>query len=251
MGSSYWTIALQAINFLVLVWLLQRLLYRPVLAVIESRRAISARALAEAAHTKAIAEEARATLDRERVALVAEHDEVIEKAAAEAAHEREALIEKARREAQALEIETRQQLERERAEFNATVIAEAAQLAVEIAHRLLASAMPNRAIEPFVARAANAIAAMTESERHRLLLPGEAVTMVSATPLADDERAVATARLSTVLGRPLAPSFAVSPDLIAGIELRFPRAVLRHNWQDDLASALKDLTPHERSAANP
>jgi F-type H+-transporting ATPase subunit b len=250
MGSSYWTILLQAINFLVLIWLLQHFLYRPVLGVIESRRAISARAMAEAAHSKEVAEEARQSLDRERVALVAERDDVLEKAAVEAAREREALLEKARREAQALEAETREQMARERAAFHATVIAEAAQLAIEIAHRLVASAQLAAKIDPFLERAGATIAAMTDAERNRLLLPGESLILVSAVPLDERQRAAATAQLSRALGRALTLSFVDSVDLIAGIELRFPRAVLRHNWRDDLASALKDLTSDERLTAN-
>ena len=37
-GLSGWTLALQAINFLVLAWLLQRLLYRPLVRVIAERK---------------------------------------------------------------------------------------------------------------------------------------------------------------------------------------------------------------------
>ncbi len=250
MGTSYWTIALQAVNFLVLVWLLQRFLYRPVLAVIERRRAISERALAEAARAKDAAENTRRSLDSERGHLVEERDTLLEKAGAEAAREREALLEKARSEAQALEEQTRQQMERERAEFNETVIAEAAKLAIEIARRLLSSAQPTNLVEPFVARAAATLAAMPEGERARMLLPDESLTLVSARLLDEDQRSNATMRISHALGRPVPISFGEEPALVAGIELRFPRAVLRHNWRDDLAAALKDLTTHERSAAN-
>lgn len=250
MGASYWTIVLQATNFLVLVWLLQRFLYRPVLAVIERRRAISEHALAEAQHMKKAAEEVRRSLDQECVAIVAERDKFLEKAATEAAREREALLETARSEAQTLEAETRRQMENERAEFTATIIAEAAKLAIEIAGRLLASAKPTNPIEPFLDRAAAAIAGMPQSERDRLLLPGEALTLVSARALDENQRSTSVARLAAALGRPVAVSFAESSDLIAGIELRFPRAILRHNWRDDLASALKDLTLHERPATN-
>lgn len=250
MGSSYWTIALQAINFLVLVWLLQRFLYRPVLAVIERRRAISEHALAEAAQAKAATEEVRHALEQERVTIVAERDRLLEKAATEAERERDGLLEKARNEAQALEVQTRRQLERERAEFNETIIAEAAKLAIEIASRLLATAKPSNPIEPFLERAADTIAAMPASERDRLLLPGEPLTLVSALYLDENQRAIAAARLGVAFGRPVLPSFMQSADLIQGIELRFPRAILRHNWRDDLATALKDITLHERPATN-
>jgi F-type H+-transporting ATPase subunit b len=42
------TVVLEAANFLVLVWLLKRFLYRPIMAVIEKRRADSEKMLADA-----------------------------------------------------------------------------------------------------------------------------------------------------------------------------------------------------------
>lgn len=250
MASSYWTIALQAVNFLILVWLLQRLLYRPVLAVIEKRRVIAERALAEAAEVKEKAEEARRSLERERAGFVVDRDALMEKAAAEAARECAISLEGARSQAQRLELQTRQQMERERAQFNETVIAEAAQLAIEIARRLLATSQPTNPIDPFLERVAATLAAMPPSDRDRLVLPGETLTLISAIPLDEAQRRACTTRVSTALGAPIALSFGEFADLIAGIELRFPRLILRHNWRDDLAAALKDLALHEQSAAN-
>ncbi len=250
MGSSYWTIALQAVNFLILVWLLQRFLYRPVLGVIESRRTIAEHALADAAHVKELAEQSRRSLDRERAQLVDERDALLQKATAEVAREREALLDAARGEAQALETQTRQKMERERAEFNGAVIAEAAKLAVEIARRLLATSQPVDSLDPFLERVVTALAAMSPAERGRLLFPGEGLTLVSAAPLDDIQRDACSRRLATALGRPVSIAFEDAADLIAGIELRFPRAILRHDWRDDLAAALKDLDSHERPATN-
>ncbi|PPC85052.1 MAG: ATPase, partial [Methylocystis sp.] len=39
MRFDWWTLGLQTVNFAVLVWLLHRLLYRPVLRMIDARRA--------------------------------------------------------------------------------------------------------------------------------------------------------------------------------------------------------------------
>jgi len=242
MASTYWTIALQAINFLVLVWLLQRFLYKPVLSVIESRRAISDHALAEAAAAKEAAERERQSLELDRSNIVAERDSLIEKAAAEAARERELVIERARDEALAIELENRRQIERERAELQDTVIAEAAKLAVGLSRRLLTSSAPSGALDPFLERAVAKLASMPSAERERLLAPGEGLLLVSAASIGEAQRAACMARIAAVLGRPVAVSFAVSPELIAGIELRFPRAVLRHNWHEELSDALKELT---------
>ena len=69
MHAGGWTIAFQAVNFLVLVWLLQRFLYQPILAVIDRRKAESDRVLRDAAEAKQAADALRQELDRERTGL--------------------------------------------------------------------------------------------------------------------------------------------------------------------------------------
>ena len=49
MRIDWSTLALQLANFAILVWLLQRLLYRPVLRVLDARRAAADRERTEAA----------------------------------------------------------------------------------------------------------------------------------------------------------------------------------------------------------
>ena len=49
MQIDWWTFALQTINFVVLVWLLWRVLYKPVREVIEKRKALAESAFAQGA----------------------------------------------------------------------------------------------------------------------------------------------------------------------------------------------------------
>ncbi|MBS0305300.1 MAG: F0F1 ATP synthase subunit B, partial [Proteobacteria bacterium] len=48
MKIDWWTLALQAVNALVLIWLLSRVLYRPVARVIAERGEAAAKLLADA-----------------------------------------------------------------------------------------------------------------------------------------------------------------------------------------------------------
>ncbi|AOH87284.1 hypothetical protein AWL63_24355 (plasmid) [Sphingomonas panacis] len=52
MHIDWWTLALQAINVLILVWLLARFLYRPVMKVIADRQAAADALLSEAQSSK-------------------------------------------------------------------------------------------------------------------------------------------------------------------------------------------------------
>ena len=62
MTIDWWTLGLQAVNFLILVWLLTRFLYRPVRRIIEQRKALVDKARDEAEKAKADAEAARQQL---------------------------------------------------------------------------------------------------------------------------------------------------------------------------------------------
>src|SRR6202167_2371189 len=93
---NWFTVAAQAINFLILVWLLKRFLYKPILNAIDEREKGIATQLAAAQATKAEAQhehddfqQKNETFDRERAALM-------KKAADEAQTERQRLLDEAR-----------------------------------------------------------------------------------------------------------------------------------------------------------
>ena len=84
MQIDWWTLALQAINALVLIWLLQHFLFRPVADIIAARRAAADQLLDDARTERdgAHAEHARASAEAE--AQTARRAELMKVAAAEA-----------------------------------------------------------------------------------------------------------------------------------------------------------------------
>ena len=77
MPIDWFTVVAQAINFLILVWLLKRFLYRPILHAIDERKKGIANQLAEAEAKKAEAQKERddfqhknEEFDQERAALL-------------------------------------------------------------------------------------------------------------------------------------------------------------------------------------
>ena len=102
MHLDWWTIALQTINFAVLVWLLRRFLYKPVLRLIDARKAEVQHQYDDA---KAIEDKAKAHLaaiEAERAGMRVERETVLRSAAAAAEEAAEARRSRAEREAQAL-----------------------------------------------------------------------------------------------------------------------------------------------------
>lgn len=101
----------QIVHFLLMVWLLRRLLYQPVMNAFEGRKKKIADALAEAERVAASAAEERATLEAQIAAerrqaqtslqaAVATSEEAAKKRLAEASAEAEAMLAKAREDAE-------------------------------------------------------------------------------------------------------------------------------------------------------
>ena len=84
MQISLWNVALQTINFLVLVVLLQRFLYRPILAVIAERKQKVAREQEAAASVRQQAEQLKQEYQDKLAALQDDKQRVLSQAHAQA-----------------------------------------------------------------------------------------------------------------------------------------------------------------------
>jgi F-type H+-transporting ATPase subunit b len=138
MHLDWWTIGLQTINFGILLWLLHRFLYKPMLAIIDARKAEVQRQFDIA---KAVEEKAKAQLafvEAERAGIASEREAALKAAADQAQEQAQARWTQAEREGQALVDATRKSLAGEREQ----VLDEARHLALDLgadfAQRLLA-----------------------------------------------------------------------------------------------------------------
>ena len=92
MHIDWWTLGLQAVNALVLVWLLAHFLFRPVVDAIGARQKAAGQVLADAQAAKAAAEAEREKAAAETAHLVEHRSEAFKAAEAEAATAKAALI---------------------------------------------------------------------------------------------------------------------------------------------------------------
>jgi len=96
---DWFTVAAQAVNFLVLVWLLQHFLYKPILTAIDARENKIAAGLAAAAARQSEAQKSRDELQTKLKAFDDEGAARLAQAQLEVQKEREQLLDAARREA--------------------------------------------------------------------------------------------------------------------------------------------------------
>src|ERR1700689_4732222 len=99
---NWFTVGAQLINFLILVWLLKRFLYKPILNAIDAREKGIATQLAEANAKMAEAQQERATFQQKNEAFDQEQAALRKKVTDEANAERQRLLDEGRKEADAL-----------------------------------------------------------------------------------------------------------------------------------------------------
>ena len=152
MRFDWSTLALQTVNFGILVWLLHRFLYRPVLRLLDARRGEIDKQYAEAHMAEAKAKDELAAVEAERASIAAERAAALEQASAQAAEAAAARRAQAEREAAELLDGARKTLAAERGLALAQARRAALDLGTDIAGRLLAEVPMKLRAEAWLAR---------------------------------------------------------------------------------------------------
>lgn len=250
MSIDWITVAAQIANFLVLVWLLKRFLYRPILDGIDARERRIADRMQEAGRIREEAEAAEARHETEIARLKAGRKAVMEEVREEAEQDRDALLTKAR------ERLGREQTAREQARAD-----EARRFAADLEYRgasalvaLLRKALRDLAGETLedriVARAAERLPDMADDLADAADKDSDAI-VTSKDPLPEDLQARLTRQINDALPD-IAVRFRADPEQSPGLGLRVGGAQL--GWSADsyvngLQAILEDAR-HGRRQAN-
>jgi F-type H+-transporting ATPase subunit b len=248
MKFDWWTFALQAANFLILVWLLQRFLFKPVKAIVARRKEEISRALTEASAEKESAERLKLEIDAKRSEIGAERQTMIDEARVQLSAERQKMIEEARSEAEKIRDQALKRLDEERAAAGNDLFERTVALATNLAERLLRELDVPSIEQPFLARVIDYLDRLPAEERAKLISQSSASALLVTTahPLGVQEQSEWQEQLAQRLDADLSIKFNADPTLIAGVEVTFPHAILRFNWRDSLAVALKELHTNEQ-----
>ena len=244
MRIDLWTLGLQTINVLILIWILSKFLFRPVVAIIEERRRAAQKLLddAEAAKREAVAARERAEAEAARIA--AARDEVLRHAAQEAEAQRAGALAAAREEADQLRDAAETDARSFRLAEEASASDRSAKLAVDIGGKLLARLPEEARVAGFIDGLAQALASLPETTRRGVGADGKA-RLCAPRPLNAEETQACRHALERALGRPVDFTILVDPSLIAGLELETPHAVVRNSFRADLSRILEELTRHD------
>jgi F-type H+-transporting ATPase subunit b len=248
MHIDLWTLGLQAINVLVLVWLLAHFLFRPIARIVAQRRQAAETLLADAAASRAKAQAEAATITQQRQALADETSRLRAEAHKDAEAERAAQLAQARVEIAQARQDAELALTRERTQQQQELEDRACTLAVDIARRLV-TRLPSHVVTTALARRlAQDIVALPPVERQLLVAGADRLQLVTAVALDTPAQAEILSVLEQALGVRPQLDIHIDPALLGGIELTGPHTLIRNSWRADLERISGELAEHKDAA---
>ncbi|MEL7152199.1 MAG: F0F1 ATP synthase subunit delta, partial [Pseudomonadota bacterium] len=237
----WWGLGLQAINVLILVWLLSRVFWRPIAGAIIRRQDAAQAMLEEGKTAQAKADAALAEVAETRAGIAAEREAILAHAKATAGTVAKAALKDAQTKADAMIAAARTAIDRDRSTARKENATRAAELSVEIAARLLGRFNTPAVQATFLAQLVEAIAGMSASDRTALIASADDIEITTATNPEDAERAKIEQAVKDALDGTPSVRLVTDPDLIAGLELRSGHFVLHNSWRADLENILKEV----------
>jgi F-type H+-transporting ATPase subunit b len=246
MHIDWWTLALQTVNVLILIWLLARFFFRPVTEIVAKRQREASKLLDDAARARRDAIEARAKAEQERAGVVAEREKLITQARNEAQLEKQNMLAQASQEIGKRRDEADAAIARSQAAAEAAVIERAGTLAVDVARRLLDRFRAEDLVAAFIDETCRDLRALSPQARQSLASAAtleHPIEVASAMPLSDDSKRQIGTTLKDVFGRELPLVFRSDPGIINGIELQTQNTIICNSWRADLDRIRRELKP--------
>jgi F-type H+-transporting ATPase subunit b len=256
---DWFTVVAQALNFLILVWLLKRFLYQPVLKAIEEREEKIKTRISEAESQKEQAEEERNAYRRQKRELEEQRDELLEKAHQEAREERRKLLQAARTESEALRTRLRQSIREEyetlHRDLRARLQDEVFAVARKVLDDLASESLEKHMADTFLRRLTGAEADQRTDLAAMLRESGGQVLIRSAFGLPAEQQDQLEQALGGIAGQPVDVQFEEDPGKISGVELTaggykmaWSIADYLQAFEDQLADWLETHSPAEPAA---
>jgi F-type H+-transporting ATPase subunit b len=246
MRIDWWTLALQTVNVLILIWLLARFFFRPVMDIVAKRQREVMKLIDEAEQARHNAAEARAKAEQERAGVAAEREQLITQEHHAAQLEKKNMLAQAEQEIRKHRDEADAAIVRSQAAAEAVVIDRAGTLAVDVAQRLLDRFRAKDLLSIFIDETCRDLHALSPQARQSLsaaATPEHPIGVVSAAPLSDAEKQRIGAALKEVFGRDLPVAFHTDPRIINGLELQGHNTSIRNSWRADLDRIRRELKP--------
>ncbi|WP_051603034.1 ATP synthase subunit B [Simplicispira psychrophila] len=221
---DWFTVGAQVLNFVVLVWLMKRFLYQPVLQAIAAREKRIADQIANAAAKEAQAQTERQAFDAKNTAFDQQRAALLSQATAQATAEGLRLSEEAQKAAEALAAQHQQSLAFQALHLQQLIASRAAHEVFAVVRKTLADlanvGLEERMVEVFMQR----LGALTGPAKEQLVAAlqhsAEPALVRSCFALLAEQQAAICQAIKQAFSADVPLHFETAADAVCGIELR-------------------------------
>ncbi len=242
---DWFTVGAQALNFLILVWLMKHFLYKPILNAIDAREKRVAKGIADADAKKAEAQKERDEFQHKNEEFDQQRAALLTKATDEAKAERQRLLDEARKAADALSAKRQESLRNDAQNLNQAISRRTQQEVFAIARKALTdlatTSLEERMGEVFTRRLREMDGNTKTGLAEAIKTASEPALVRSAFDLAADQRAAIQNALNETFSGDIHLRFETVPDLVSGIELTTNGQKVGWSIADYLASLEKGV----------
>ena len=242
---DWFTVGAQALNFLILVWLMKHFLYKPILNAIDAREKLIATELADAAAKKAEAQKEHEEFQRKNEEFDQQRAALLSKATDEAKTERQRLLDEARKAADALSAKRQEALKNDAHNLSQAISRRTQQEVFAITRKALTdlatASLEERVGEVFTRRLREMDGKAKETLGAALKTAPEPAVVRSAFELPKDQRAAIQNAVNETFSADIHLRFETEPDLVSGIELAANGQKVAWSIADYLASLEKGV----------
>ena len=242
---DWFTVGAQALNFVILVWLLKRFLYKPILDAIDAREKRIAAELADAAAKKAEAQKERDEFQHKNEEFDQQRAALLSKATDEANAERLRLLDEARKAADALSAKRQDALRNDAHQLNHAIARRTQQEVFAIARKALTdlatTSLEERMGEVFTRRLREMDGQTKEGLANALRTASAPAIVRSAFDMPVEQRSTIQNALNEAFSADIHVRFETAPDLVSGIELATNGHKVAWSIADYLASLEKGV----------
>lgn len=223
MSIDWFTIIAQVVNFLVLLWLMKRFLYKPILNVIDEREKRIALELANANTVQTEATIQKEEYSKKNAELNSQSAAFLKNAQEEARSTRQRLLDEAREEAEEFSLKQREALAKDKEATGQAISRRTQDQVISIARKVLTDLAGTSLEENMLVVFNKRLGALSETEKETLRSalatgPGT-ITVLSAFDISHEMRTTIEAQIKDLYGTSAQPVFKKSAGLISGIEL--------------------------------
>lgn len=220
---DWFTIFAQIVNFLILVWLMKRFLYKPILRAIDAREKFIADKISDA---EAVKVEARRELDKflfKNNELDKQSSNLLKKAQNEAEAERQRILEETRIDSEELRIQSWNALQREQAILNDAISLKTREEVFSVSRKVLKdlaeATLEERMADAFIRQLRDLDGERKEELDRVLTKSSESSIVSSAFELSRKQRSAIEETLNELFSDKIHVRFETKPELICGISL--------------------------------